>query len=239
VENTLLDKYGADTTRLFNLFAAPPEKGLEWSEQGVEGSYRFLNRIWRLVAGYIDKVDEVAPYNGDLNDLNGWSKKIHQKTHATIKRVSHDIEERFHFNTAISAVMELVNAMYAIEIKADQKLSAVECGVIRFALEAITLLLAPIVPHITEEIWASLGHTKSVLETSWPVYREDVLVKDEVLIVVQVNGKLRSRFSVPVDMDKAALEAKALADERVKAFTDGKKVRKVIVVPKKLVNIVV
>ncbi len=234
--NVLLEKYGADTTRLFCLFAAPPERDLEWSEQGVEGGYRFLNRVWRLTAGLIDQIRDIEPYNGDMDILSDFYKDLFRKTHQTIYKVTTDIEERFHFNTVISAVMELFNTISGIQIK---NAGYEEKGVLRFSLETIALLLGPIVPHFSEEIWTHLGFEESVMLKSWPVHREDVLVKDELLIVVQVNGKLRSRFTVNVDIDDDTIKEMALKDERVLKFVNDKPIRKVIVVKKKLVNIVV
>jgi leucyl-tRNA synthetase len=233
--NILLEKYGADTTRLFCLFAAPPERDLEWSEQGVEGGYRFLNRVWRLARMWMDSIREAEPFDGRPDQVAGDSRDVVKKTHETIKKVTKDIEDRFHFNTAISSIMELVNTLYGVEPeKSPQKIA-----VMRFAMESVTLLLSPIVPHFAEELWNALGFETSILLASWPSYREDALVKDEFLIVVQVNGKLRSRFNVDADADDDTIKEMALSDERVQKFIDGKPVKKVIVVKKKLVNIVV
>jgi leucyl-tRNA synthetase len=234
--NTLLNQYGADTTRLFCLFAAPPERDLEWSEQGVDGGYRFLNRVWRLVWRWIETIDGVAPFDGDDADLSPSMRELYKKVHQTTHKVTHDIEERFHFNTAISAVMELVNLFSGESI---QPASDAEAGVVRLALERIALLLSPIVPHFSEEVWDQLGHPPSILQQPWPTYREAALVRDEWIIVVQVNGKLRSRLTVDAGTDKAVIEAMALADERACKFIGDKPVRKVVVVPGKLVNIVV
>lgn len=236
--NLLLDRYGADTTRLFCLFAAPPERDLEWSEQGVEGGARFLNRVWRLAAGLMDGVREEAPYTGALEDLPPDLLAIFKLGHRTIERVTRDIDRRFHFNTAISAVMELVNAVSGITCEPGEKETA-KGPVMRFILETIVLLLAPIVPHFCEELWASLGHGDSVLLAPWPTYREDALVQDEVTIVVQVNGKLRGKFTAAVDTDDQTLEELALAEGNVQKFIADKPIKKVIVVKKKLVNIVV
>jgi len=234
--NILLKKYGADTTRLFCLFAAPPERDLEWSEQGVEGGSRFLNRVWRLAAGMVEAIRDANAFDGASSDLEGELRTVYVKTHETIKRVTIDIDDRFHFNTAISAVMELVNSMYALEGDRNHPAWA---PVMRRAMETIVLLLSPIVPHFAEELWSQMGKAESVVLAQWPPYREDVLVKDDLLIVVQVNGKLRSRLTVPADIDEAELKEKALADDRAQKFIDGKSVKKVIVVKGKLVNIVV
>jgi leucyl-tRNA synthetase len=234
--NILLEKYGADTTRLFCLFAAPPERDLEWSEQGVEGGFRFLNRVWRLALNWMDLIRDAQPFGGTPDDLNDESRDLFKKVHATIKKVTTDIEDRYHFNTAISAVMELVNTMYGIESDTQ---SRAKIAVIRLSMESVALLLSPIVPHFAEELWKALGFDTSILLASWPSYRKDALIKDELLIVVQVNGKLRSRFNIEADADDEAVKEMALADERVLKFIDGRPIRKIIVVKKKLVNIVV
>jgi leucyl-tRNA synthetase len=234
--NMLLNQYGADTTRLFCLFAAPPERDLEWSEQGVEGGYRFLNRVWRLVWQWRAAVEGVPPFDGDDAVLAPPVRELFKKAHQVTHKVTRDIEERFHFNTAISAVMELVNTASG---EAVQARSEAEAGVVRLALERIALLLSPIVPHFAEEIWEQLGHAPSILQAPWPSYREDALTHDEWVIVVQVNGKLRSRLTVDAGTDKTTIQAMALADERARKFVGDKPVRKVIVVPGKLVNIVV
>jgi leucyl-tRNA synthetase len=233
--NTLLNQYGADTTRLFCLFAAPPERDLEWSEQGVEGGYRFLNRVWRLVWRWIDTIHGVAVFDGDDAVLSPPMRALFKKVHQTTHKVTHDFEDRFHFNTAISAVMELVNMFSGEDIQAA---SDEEAGVVRLGLERIALLLSPMVPHFAEEIWEGLGHAPSILQVPWPSYREEALVRDEWVIVVQVNGKLRSRLTVDAGTDKAIIEEMALADERARKFVGDKPARKVIVVPGKLVNIV-
>jgi leucyl-tRNA synthetase len=234
--NILLDKYGADTTRFFCLFAAPPERDLEWSEQGVDGGFRFLNRVWRLAANVMGSIQGVQAFDGSPDDLHGRIRELYKKNHQTIKKVGNDIEDRFHFNTAISAIMELFNTMSAVELEKD---NAQQAAVMRSAMETLVLLLSPIVPHFAEELWEALGYTSSILLAPWPVYREDALEKDELLIVVQVNGKLRSRFSVAVSTKDETIKELALADEKVKKFIDGKSIKKVIVVKKKLVNIVV
>ncbi len=234
--NLLLNAYGADTTRLFCLFAAPPERDLEWSAQGVEGSYRFLQRVWRLAERWLPAVDGFTRPPGNLSGAGAPFGELHRKTHATIKRVTQDIEERFHFNTVISAVMELVNTMQAID-EADAR--DADKQVMRSALETVVLLLAPIVPHFCEELWEALGHGRSVLLSPWPSFDEAATVRDEVEVVVQVNGKLRSRFTAASDSDVETLRQAALADDRIDRLIGGKTVKKVIVVKNKLVNIVV
>ena len=234
--NVLLDQYGADTTRLFCLFAAPPERDLEWSEQGVDGSYRFLQRVWRLAERWLPLLAGSERGTTDIQGLNAPFRELRRKTHETIKRVTQDIDERFHFNTVISAVMELVNVMQATD---GSDLDDAGNRTMRFALETTVLLLSPIVPHFCEELWEALGHDKSVLLSQWPSFDDAATVKDEVEVVVQVNGKLRSRFSAALDADEKTLEQTALADERIVRFMDGKFIKRVITVKNKLVNIVI
>ena len=227
----LIDRYGADTTRLFCLFASPPEKDLDWSDQGVEGSSRFLHRVWRMVFQRMTVI-KGAVLPGPGTDFEGIDLELHRKTHRTIRKVTEDID-RFHFNTAISAVMELVNAIYQFESKTSQSAS-----VLREAIVMSVVLLSPFVPHIAEELWHALGCRESVLLTQWPEYDSAATVEEDVLIVIQVNGKLRDRMSVPVSMEEKDLKKNALSRPRIQTFTQGKQVRKVIVVPKKLINIV-
>ncbi|MCP4115936.1 MAG: leucine--tRNA ligase [Desulfobacteraceae bacterium] len=234
--NQLLSCYGADITRLFCLFAAPPERDLEWNDDGVEGCHRFINRVWRLVGRTMEGAEGLSPYTGPVADLEGEAKKLYIKANQTIKKVTDDIEESFHFNTAISAVMELVNAMYAVDIASgDPRMKEVSL----FCSRNVVLLLSPIVPHFAEELWAVMGNEPSIVDQSWPEYREDALVTDEVLIVVQVNGKLRAKFTVDASADDDLIREKALGDEQVQKHIDGKPIKKVIVVKKKLVNIVI
>jgi leucyl-tRNA synthetase len=232
----LVQNYGADTARIFCLFAAPPEKDLEWSDQGVDGSFRFLNRLWRIFDDYLEDIQAV-PAALENVALEGDLKALRRKTHQTIRKVTTDIEDRFHFNTAISAVMELVNAIYAVNRPAAENKTAL--AVIREALEAAVLLLAPIVPHMTEELWQMLGHETSVADVAWPTFDPAIASEEAMTIVVQINGKLRSRMTVPVDEDAEKIKADALADEKIVALTNNAKIVKVIYVPKKLVNIVV
>ena len=232
----LIKNYGADTVRMFCLFAAPPEKDLEWSDQGIEGSFRFLNRAWRIVIDYLDDILDVASFDGK-QALEGELKNLRRKTHQTIRKVTRDIEDRFHFKTAISAVMELVNALYLIERPAKKDSTAL--SVIREAIETIIILLAPIVPHITEELWTALGYESNLADIPWPVYDHEVAAEEEITIVIQINGKVRSRMVVPADEDGEKIKALALSDEKIIGFISGKKVLREIYVPKKLVNIVV
>ena len=232
----LIQTYGADTARIFCLFAAPPEKDLEWSDQGVEGSFRFLNRLWRIFTEYLEDIKKITPPAANMT-LEGEWKNLRRKTHQTIRKVTVDIEDRFHFNTAISAVMELVNAIYLVERPAKEDAEAL--SVIREALEAAVVLLAPIVPHIAEELWQMLGHKTAVCDASWPKFNEAIASEEEITVVIQINGKLRSRMTVPVGEDAEKIKADALADVKIKALLNDASVKKVIYVTNKLVNIVV
>ncbi len=227
----LIKQYGADTARLFMMFAAPPEQSLEWSDAGVEGASRFLKRLWRQAYEHIEAGEVVAL---DLAALNDGQKTLRRQTHETIAKVGDDIGRRFTFNTAIASVMELINAL--VKFKDDSEQGR---AVMQESLQAIVLLLSPIVPHITHELWRVLGQDSSLLDQAWPKVDESALVKDSLQIIVQVNGKLRSRIEVTTSASKDEIEAAAVNDENVKRFTDGKQVVKVIVVPGKLVNIVV
>ncbi len=233
----LIDRYGADTVRVFCLFASPPEKDLEWSEQGVEGSFRFLNRVWRLVDDHIEKIKAGPRYDG-RTPLPGGLKDLHRKVHQTIKKVTNDIEDRFHFNTAISAIMELVNETTKV-LGAKQAEDALMWSVVREAVESIVLLLSPVVPHITEELWEMLGHREHLLAVAWPKYRAKALEVEKRLVVLQVNGKVRDRIEVPATFSEEQIEAAALQSERVQSFVAGEPIKKVIVVGSKLVNVVI
>ena len=227
----LIDRYGADTVRLFMMFAAPPEQALEWSDDGVQGASRFLKRFWNAVVSHVDAGE---PPSLDLAALNDQEKDLRRKTHQTIAKVSDDIGRRYTFNTAIAACMELLNAINKLDHASGQS-RAVE----REALDAVVLVLSPIVPHICHTLWKMLGHDTAPVEEQWPVFDDAALARDMVEIVVQVNGKLRGRISVPADADRDTIAEQALADANVQRFTEGKDVRKTIVVPGRLVNIVV
>ena len=232
----IIDEYGSDTARIFCLFAAPPEKDLEWSDQGVDGAFRFLGRVWRIVVDYLDDIRGVEPFDSG-EKIEGDLKELRKKTHQTIKKVTTDIENRFHFNTAISAVMELVNTLYQTERpeKNDRK----ALSVIRETVESIITLLSPIVPHITEELWEMIGRSGGLSETGWPVFDEAVVAEEKITIVIQVNGKVRSRILIDADETDEKIKKLALNNEKIKQFTGNKDIVKEIYVPKKLVNIVV
>ncbi|WP_129139633.1 leucine--tRNA ligase [Modicisalibacter coralii] len=226
----MIDRFGADTVRLFMMFAAPPEQSLEWSDAGVEGAHRFLKRLWKLVA---DHVNAGTPAALDVDALDDDQKALRRKTHETIAKASDDIGRRTTFNTAIAAVMELTNALGRFTDTRPQGLA-----VAREAVEACVLLLAPITPHACHVLWQQLGHDEPAIDARWPRLDESALVKDSVELAVQVNGKLRARIEVAPDAAKDAVEAEAMAAENVQRHVEGKTVRKVIVVPGKLVNIV-
>lgn len=230
----ILSKYGADTARLFILFAAPPERELEWSDQGVEGSFRFLNRIWRIVQAFEAVLaQKVTEY--DHSNLNEADKDLRRVLHSSIKKVTNDIETRFNFNTAISTMMELVNALYAYKEAAKEP----NAGLIYEAISDLIKMMSPFVPHITEELWrGAIDANSSVHEQSWPECDEEALKVDNVEIVLQVNGKVRGRLTVPAEATKEELEKIAMADANVQAHIGDATVRKVICVPGRLVNIV-
>lgn len=230
----ILSKYGADTARLFILFAAPPERELEWSDQGVEGSFRFLNRIWRIVQAFEAVLaQKVTEY--DRSNLSEADKDLRRVLHSSIKKVTNDIETRFNFNTAISTMMELVNALYAYKEAAKEP----NAGLIYEAISDLIKMMSPFVPHITEELWrGAIDANSSVHEQSWPECDEEALKVDNVEIVLQVNGKVRGRLTVPAEATKEELEKIAMADANVQAHIGDATVRKVICVPGRLVNIV-
>ena len=229
---SLIERYGADTVRMFTMFAAPPEQSLEWSDSGVEGSYRFLKRLWRIVA----KHKPVAKADYAALSLSPEQKALRLKTHQTLEKVTDDYGRRHTFNTAIAATMELLNAVSKFTDRHD---SAQDNLVAQEALEISVAMLAPVVPHFSHALWEYLGGEGAVIDAAWPAVDPSALVQDSLTLVVQVNGKLRSELEVSKDASKAELEALALADDTVKKFTAEGEIRKVIVVPGKLVNIVV
>lgn len=227
----IIAKYGADTARLFILFAAPPEKELDWSDTGVEGSYRFLNRVYRL----INELAETVKFGPDSYiSETAADKELAYVMSATIKKVTEDVGGRFNFNTAISAIMELVNEVYKYKEEED-----INLGLLRSAVRNLVLILSPFTPHICEEMWEMLGNEESVYNAGWPVYDEEALVKDLVEIVVQINGKVKDKLDIASNLDKETFEKIALEDQKVKALLNGKELIKVIAVPNKLINLVV
>lgn len=229
----IIGQYGADTARLFILFASPPERDLEWSDQGVEGCYRFLNRVWRLVQDYRHYFNgEPAEIKPD--SFNPIDKELYYKVHATIKKVSEDIEERFNFNTAISAIMELCNQLNSYRETPNKN-----AALIKLAIKNLLILLSPFSPHICEELWEMTGHTESVHHQPWPQYDPQALILDEVEMVIQISGKVKERIKVPLNTSREDLEQIALNNNKIMALTEDRKIIKIIVVPNKLINIVV
>jgi leucyl-tRNA synthetase len=227
----ILNKYGADTARLFSLFAAPPERDLEWSDQGVDGAYRFLHRVWTLVYKHSEAVRKSRPAGAEAR-----GDKLYRKTHLTIKKVTEDIEREFHFNTAIAGLMEMVNEMYDYTAGG---IGEKQLPVLRSAVDALTVLISPFAPHFAEELWRALDNPSSIAAASWPEHAPQAIVASEITVVVQVNGKVRSKLVLTAGASDQEIEAAALADPKVRDFTNGKPPRKVIVVQGKLVNVVV
>ena len=249
----MIGRHGADALRLYVMFVAPPEKEIEWTDAGLEGSFRFLARVWRVVDHLVQPLaagDAVALNGPRLTDEE---RKVRRKTHETIRRVGEDLYPTVHLNTAISALMELVNELYlfcdAVDLGPGSRRSTAEpvavtarpetLAVIREAVEALILMLSPFVPHMAEELWERIGHAEGVVAAGWPSFDEAVAKPEEIVVPVQVNGKLRARLTVPVDIDEAGLERRALADPAVQAHTGGKRVVKVVIVRGRLVNVVV
>ena len=227
----LIDQYGADTSRLFMMFAAPPEMSLEWSDQGVDGANRFLRRLWRAVTEHAEQGVVKA---GDLSDLSESLQALRRQAHQTLAKVSDDIGRRHTFNTAIAAVMELMNSLTKLNDDSEKARA-----VMQEALELVVLMLSPITPHICHHLWHTLGDNEAIVNASWPEVDDAALRQDKIELMVQVNGKLRAKISVAADAEQKDVEAQAFADENVQRFTDGKEVRKVILVPGRLLNIVV
>jgi leucyl-tRNA synthetase len=261
----LIRTLGADTARLFSLFAAPPEKDLDWNDHGVEGASRFLNRIWRFVLAHVGEIGgggapitkpgggeaappmappdrardaaRGAPVGGPPSTAEG--KAFRRVIHETIQRVTRDLEDEFHFNTAVSAIMELVNALYAFEAASlDTVPRGERRALLREAVETITLLLGPFCPHVAEEVWSLLGHEQSVFRQPWPTAEPSALVRDEVTLVVQVDGKVRSRLVVEAGTAQERIERLALDDDRVRPWVQSRRIARVVVVANRLVNIV-
>jgi leucyl-tRNA synthetase len=246
----MLQKYGADALRLYVMFVAPPEKEVEWSDAGLEGSFRFLVRVWRLIDHWAETVGgEQMPKKFD--DCTDAERALRRKTHDTIRRVTSDIEDRMHLNTAVSSLMELVNELYAFsqgtphgmpsrdEPPVDRVERMQAIGVLCEALEALVIMLSPFAPHTAEELWHMLGHHDDLTKASWPVFDAALAKAEEVVAPVQINGKVRARLTVPAGLSNDELQGRALADPAVKAYTDGKVVRKVVVAKGPLVSIVV
>jgi len=251
----MIQKFGADALRLYVMFVAPPEKEIEWTDAGLEGSFRFLARVWRLVDQLCDTVGgEGIPSPAEL-ELDDSERALRRKTHETIKRVTGDLDPRVHLNTAVSAMMELVNELYTFctksecapapddAVRATARVGAMirpsTLAVLKEAIDALVRMLAPFAPHMSEELWEGLGHPGGLAAARWPEYDEEVARAEEIVVPVQVNGKLRARLTVPADIAESELQALALADPHVKQYLDGKTIKKVMVARGRLVSVVV
>ena len=229
----MIQNYGADTVRLFMMFTSPPEQSLEWSDTAINGSYRFLKKLWKLIKTHQDSIKDIPGISSN-EKFNGNQNKLRRKTHQTISKVTDDIGRRYTFNTAIAAVMELVNEVSAFNV--DNELDR---QVIKEAIESILLLLSPIVPHICHQLWLDINHDQPIIDARWPKFDSSLLKSETSLIVVQINGKLRSKLEVDASISEDELKSMALSDEKVARFIDGNEIKKIIVIPEKLVNIVV
>ena len=227
---SMIDQFGADTCRLFMMFASPPDMSAEWSDSGVEGSHRFLKRVWRLAHAH---VSQGLPGKLDIGALNDEQKAVRRSIHLAIRQASQDVGQNHKFNTAIAQVMTLMNVLEKASQATEQDRALIQEG-----LETVTLLLAPITPHISHELWSRLGHSGAVIDAAWPVQDDSALVQDTLQLVIQVNGKLRGQIDMPASASREEVEAAARINENVLRFTEGLTIRKVIVVPGKLVNIV-
>ncbi|MGA8266569.1 MAG: class I tRNA ligase family protein, partial [Candidatus Acidiferrales bacterium] len=233
----MAEQYGCDTGRLYTLFAAPPEKDLEWSDQAIEGCSRFLNRVYRLIeanAGRLREAPALDYAQFDFGKATEKEKALLRKAHQVLKRVTSDFEVRWHFNASVALIMELVNELHAHEPLAD----AANPAVVKRVMEILVLMLAPITPHLAEELWQMLGHANGIRLVRWPEYREDLAREEQHEIIIQINGKLRGKILVDDGLGEEELKARAFADERVAHMVKDKTIVKTIVVPKKLVNIV-
>ncbi len=235
----IFNQYGVDSTRLMILFAGPPELDMEWSEKGIEGAYRFLNRVWRIVHQYRKLFQEESLSNKIVeNPVDKEFKKLERKAHQTIKKVTEDIEERFHFNTAISAIMELVNELYSLKVKLTQ-INESEKAILKTAIEITIKLLGPIVPHFCEELWHEIGNERSIYFESWPQFNSQLIKEEQLLIIVQINGKLRDKIEVPADSSDEMIRKAVLELPKIKKWIKGKNIDKIINIPGKLINIVI
>ncbi|MDD2235807.1 MAG: leucine--tRNA ligase [Kiritimatiellae bacterium] len=233
----LIREYGADTVRVYTLFIGPPEKDAEWNDQSVEGAFRFLRRIWRCVHDHRELLLAAPKTRPEVADLEPALRDLYRQTHESIRQITSDLEGDFHFNTAIAQIMKLMNAVEAVTVNAES--SAAARAVFRETVESVVLLLSPFAPHMAEELWMELGHPPSILNAAWPEVNEAALKRDRVELVLQVNGKVRGHVMVSAEADRETLEREALNDPDVQRWTEGKTIRKVIVVPGRLVNIAV
>jgi leucyl-tRNA synthetase len=234
----MADKYGCDTGRMYTLFAAPPEKDLEWSEQGIEGSSRFLNRVYRLIDKHAERIRGVKVDLGvhaELASATAKEKLLVRRMHQTLKRVTSDFDVRWHFNTSVALIMELVNLLSAQE-PLDLDVSP---EVLKRVLSTLVVMFSPMTPHIGEELWEMLGHSGGLVKQAWPAYSEELAREEQLEVIIQINGRVRGKILVESELGDDELGERALNDERIKVLLDGKQIAKTIVVPKKLVNIVV
>jgi leucyl-tRNA synthetase len=229
----VIKRYGADTLRLYILFAAPPELSMEWSETGIEGPHRFLQRVWRLVQKH---AGERAPWRAGLTGHSASGAALRRKVHQTIARITADIDERIHLNTAVAALMELTNEIYRLE---EGLTGEADEAALSEALDNLVLLLSPFAPHACEQMWLDLGHPKSLVDERWPVADETAMRETSVEVAVQVNGKIRARVQVPSGADEEAHKTVALSDPAVKPHIAGKTLLKAVIVPGRLINLVV
>ncbi len=229
-----VNRYGADTVRLYILFAAPPEQDFEWTDEGIQGAYRFLQRFWNFAMEWADKLKEVSYTREELRGVKGKAREIRREVHETIRDFRRDFEERLQFNTAIARIMKLLNSLQDFRAESEE-----DYKVLKEALEVMVLLLSPITPHISEEVWEALGKEGFVVLQPLPEPDEEALRREELEIPVQVNGKVRARIRIPADASEEEVKEIALREERVKKYTEGREIKKVIYVKGRLLNIVV
>lgn len=234
----MVARFGADSTRMYALFAAPPDRDLDWQEAGVEGVHRFLGRLYRFIMRNAQAGTRATAHAGDNgNTLPAHARAIQRKLHQTIRKITDDFQGRWHFNTCVAAIMEFVNALYGVEEEIAK--GNFPAAVLSEAQKKVVLLLAPFAPYLAAELWEVLGEKENLLRSPWPDYDAELAKEEEVEYALQVNGKLRSRLSVPADCPEDLVRERALADEKVRASLDGKQIVKTIVVPNKLVNVVI
>lgn len=236
----LIDKYGADTQRLYILFIGPPQKDAEWNDRGVLGAYRFLNRLWQKITDYEDIYTKVPRFDIHIQELSAEAKTLYRQTNQTVKKITEDLDTSWHFNTAIASIMELLNKVDSFNVvtpHTDEE--KINFHIFRHTMETIVLLMAPFTPHICEELWEIMGHKPTIFHQPWPIYDKNAIQEEMVEIVIQINSKVRSHLSVPVTISEDELKRRVLGDERVSGYLNGKKVMNTVIVPKKLVNIVV
>jgi leucyl-tRNA synthetase len=237
----MINIHGADALRLFVLFAGPPEKDKEWSDTGFEGAARYLQRVWRIAYKWNERIRGASGPSISQREMPDHQRRLRRRTHQIIRSITENFEERLHLNTCISSLMELTNEIYAFDQAVEKSVgvSEADVAVAREAFEALIPMLAPFAPHMSEELWESLGNSDSLAHARWPEFNAELAREEEIEVAVQVNGKLRSRIFIGVDVSEDDLRRAALADEKVRTTTDGREIVRVIVIPKKLVNVVV